>query len=232
MHVDHEPGQTLVLGSVGIGAHDDLADVAVLGARRPHLLAVEHPLVAIAHGPALEAGEVGSGGGLAEELAADDVAPVHLAQACVLHLVGGVGEDRGRHHPEPDAEGLLGRRVEAGRLRLPGALVRRRQLPAPVLRRARDPPEAGVEDAGLPLLGLAHLGQLFFERLLGEEAHFVVALTPRRGLLVAGLRVGLEEGVGLGAELVFGDGVGGHGRKATRGGRLPACPLATGCGCA
>ena len=34
LHVDDEPGEALVLGQVGVGAGDDLADVAVLGARR------------------------------------------------------------------------------------------------------------------------------------------------------------------------------------------------------
>ena len=56
VHVDDEAGEALVLGQVGVGAADDLADVAVLRARGPHLLAVDDPLVAVALGPGLQAG--------------------------------------------------------------------------------------------------------------------------------------------------------------------------------
>ena len=45
---------------------------------------------------------------------ADDVAAPHRPQVALLHLVGGVGQDRRRHHAEADAEGGHGRRVEAG----------------------------------------------------------------------------------------------------------------------
>ena len=76
LHVDDEAGEALVLGQVGVGAADDLADVAVVGAGGPHLLAGDDPLVAVALGLGLQAGEVGAGARLAEELAADEVAPV------------------------------------------------------------------------------------------------------------------------------------------------------------
>ena len=77
LHVDDEAGEALVLGQVGVGAGDDLADVAVLGARRPDLLAGDAPLVAVADGPGLQAGQVAAGAGLGEQLAADGVAAVH-----------------------------------------------------------------------------------------------------------------------------------------------------------
>ena len=77
VHVDDEAGEALVLGQVGVGAADDLADVGVLGARGPHLLAGDDPLVAVALGLGLQAGEVGAGARLAEQLAADEVAAVH-----------------------------------------------------------------------------------------------------------------------------------------------------------
>ena len=77
LHVDDEAGEAAVLRLVGIGAADDLADVAVLRAGRPHLLTGDHPLVAVALGPGLETGEVGARARLAEQLAADDVAAVH-----------------------------------------------------------------------------------------------------------------------------------------------------------
>ena len=52
VHVDDEAGEALVLRLVGVGAADDLADVAVVGAGGPHLLAGDDPLVAVALGPA------------------------------------------------------------------------------------------------------------------------------------------------------------------------------------
>ena len=77
-HVDDEPGEALVLGLVGVGAADDLADVGVLRAGRPHLLAGDAPLVAVALGAGLEAGQVRARTRLGEQLAADDVTTVHL----------------------------------------------------------------------------------------------------------------------------------------------------------
>ena len=70
VHRDDERRQALVLGDVGVGAGDQLAPLGELGARAPHLLAVDDPLVAVADGPAGEAGEVGAGAGLGEQLAA------------------------------------------------------------------------------------------------------------------------------------------------------------------
>ena len=96
-----------MLGQLGVGAGDEDAPAGVLSPRRPHLLAVDDPLVAIAVGLALQPGEVGSGDGLAEELATDDVAAVQIAKVGVLHLIGGVGQDRRRHHAEADAERSL-----------------------------------------------------------------------------------------------------------------------------
>ena len=97
-HVDDEAGEALVLGQVGVGAGDDLADVAVLGTRRPHLLPVEDPLLAVALGAGLQAGEVAPGARLGEQLAADDVAAVHRLEVGVLGDVGAVGEDRRGDH--------------------------------------------------------------------------------------------------------------------------------------
>ena len=58
-----------------------------LGERRPDLLAVDHPLVAVAHGPGAEGGEVGAGAGLAEELAPDLLAGEQREQVALLLLL-------------------------------------------------------------------------------------------------------------------------------------------------
>src|SRR6185503_12589611 len=102
----------LVLRRVGIGPADDLADVAELRTRRPDLLAVDDPLVAVAHGARLHTGEVGTGRRLTEQLTGDDVAAIEAAQVGVLHRIGGVSEDRGRDHAQPDPERRGRRRVE------------------------------------------------------------------------------------------------------------------------
>ena len=60
----------LCFGDVGVGAGDQLAPLGELGARAPHLLAVDDPLVAVALGAAAERGEVRAGAGLGEQLAA------------------------------------------------------------------------------------------------------------------------------------------------------------------
>ena len=74
------------LGSVGVGAGDEHAEVGDVAGRRPDLLAVHGPLVAVLHRLALQAGEVGAGARLAEQLAppllaGDDVVAVASASA-------------------------------------------------------------------------------------------------------------------------------------------------------
>ena len=48
VHVDDERGEAGVLHGLGIGAHDEQAPARQVGERRPHLLAVDDPLVAVA----------------------------------------------------------------------------------------------------------------------------------------------------------------------------------------
>ena len=58
-----------MLGDVGVGAGEQHAEVGDLAAGRPDLLAVDDPLVAVLDRLGREAGEVGAGAGLAEQLA-------------------------------------------------------------------------------------------------------------------------------------------------------------------
>ena len=58
VHRADEVRDALVLGRVGIGAGDEDAEAGELGQRRPDLLAVDHPLVAVAHGPRAQVGQV------------------------------------------------------------------------------------------------------------------------------------------------------------------------------
>ena len=205
-HVHHEAGQASVLGLVGIGAADDLADLGVLGAGGPHLLAVEHPLVAVALGPCLDAGEVAAGPRLAEELAGDDVAPVEVPQVCVAHLGGSVGEDRRGHHPQADGEDPHAGCGVAGLEAVVGPFVGARQATASVLLGAADPTEAVVEPLGPPRLGRGDLGELPGLVLLLEHGDVVVALAPDEiGLDLALRGVGRQECPSLGREVLEGD---------------------------
>ncbi len=208
VHVDDEPGQALVLREVRVGAADDLAEVGVLRARRPHLLAVDHPLVAVALGLGLQAGEIGPRDGLAEQLATDKIAAVHRLEIAPLGLRSGVGQDRGRDHAEADAERGLRRRLVLRLDREVHALVGRRQLAAAVRGRASDPSEARVEGLAPPVLGALDLGQLLLAGALREQPDRVVALTPHVLLLHAGVRVGVEERPRFGFEFLFRDHVG------------------------
>ena len=64
-HVDDELRQPAWGGGVGVGAGDQVAPVGVGGAGGPHLLPVEHPVVAVALGPGAQRGHVAAGVGLA-----------------------------------------------------------------------------------------------------------------------------------------------------------------------
>ena len=61
VHVEGEVGHALVLGRLGVGAGDEHAPVGEVGQRVPHLLPGDDPLVAVAHGPGGQAGQVGAG---------------------------------------------------------------------------------------------------------------------------------------------------------------------------
>ena len=102
VHVDDHGRDALVLGHVGIGADGGQAEAGVVGAARPHLLAVDEPAAVDPGAPRLDPGGVAAGVGLAEELAPDDV----LAQRGhdpARHLVLGGVLDQREDHPAGDA---------------------------------------------------------------------------------------------------------------------------------
>ena len=72
LHRHEQVRDARVLRRVGVGAGEQEAVVGELGLGGPHLLAVDHPLVAVEHGRGLERREVGAGVGLAEALAPAD----------------------------------------------------------------------------------------------------------------------------------------------------------------
>ena len=128
-----------MLGHLGVGAGQEHAEVGVLAARGPHLLAVDDPLVAVLDRPRLQAGQVRARLGLAEELAPGLLAGHDVAHVEVDLLLGAVGGDGrgGQQQAQP------GRRRRARRTwRSPAAPGRRRSGPWPCRRRSVGRPGA------------------------------------------------------------------------------------------
>ncbi len=185
LHVDDERGDALVLLGVGIRAAHDLAVVGVLRARRPDLLAVDEPLVAVARGGGRERRDIGAGAGLAEELRPDLLAAEQLGEVALL--LRGVTDraQRRRDHAEADDERLV-RDRKARFFLAEDDLLDRRAVAAAELGLPGDAREPGVELQRLPALGP-------FEVVAAADLHVVL------GRLADDLRGVLLE---PGAELV------------------------------
>jgi hypothetical protein len=96
MHGEREVGDPLVLGDVGVGAGQEHAQIGILAARRPDLLTVHDPLVAVPPRPALQPGQVRTGGRFTEQLAPRLPAGHDVAHVGVDLLTGPVaGDGRG-----------------------------------------------------------------------------------------------------------------------------------------
>ena len=81
-----------------VGADQAEDPVGVLAERRPGLLAVDDPVVAVADGGGAQRGQVGAGVGLGEALAPPDVEVRRLRQEALLLLLVAEGrEDRADH---------------------------------------------------------------------------------------------------------------------------------------
>ena len=100
LHVQEEVGHALVLGLGRVGSGHQHPPLGHMSQSGPHLLAVDHPLVAVADRPGRQAGHVRAGTRLAEQLAPDLFARVHRPQQALLLLLGGVGE----HYRSPHAD--------------------------------------------------------------------------------------------------------------------------------
>ena len=146
VHVDDEHGDALALGARRIGAGEAGGVVAVLGARGPHLLAVDHELVAVESGPRLHAREVRAGARLAEELAPDVLAAQQRRDEGLLLLLAGVHQQRRPAHAEPDLE-RAGRDLEGLGLAVEDALVATGQPAPAVLDRPGDAGQAAPRPA-------------------------------------------------------------------------------------
>jgi hypothetical protein len=162
--------------------------VAVVRARRPDLLTVDQPVVAVPGGGHAQPRQVGAGGRLAEELAPDLLAARHLLEEALLLLVGAVGHQGRAEHAEADAVDV-GRHAELALLLTPDDPLDRRAAAPAVLLGPRDAGPARIVLLGLP-------------RLRVPDHPGIVALRHAARRLARGdrLGVGLEPGARLGAE--------------------------------
>src|SRR5215469_6422331 len=151
MHVDNEHADPAVLRLARIGPGQHRSVVAVLSPRRPHLLSAENPLIAVPDSSGLQAGNVGSGARLGEQLAPDLLAPQHRRQISLLLLLRAHLENRVSWHADADEEGPV-RQVVVARLLAPDDLLHAGQPLAAVLLWPGDPGETGVEELCLECL--------------------------------------------------------------------------------
>src|SRR5262249_35587092 len=177
----------------GIAARHQDCPVRPVRAGRPDLLPVDHPLVARALRLGAEAGEVGAGAGLGEELAPYLLAAQGLRCVPALLLLGAEGEERGHAHAEADLEVAARHEVARLLLRVDHLIDGRQGAPAPFHR----PVQGG--ESRLRLLGLELLGSL--EALVAVAA--IIAALPRLEGAALGLRIDAEPLANFLAELCF-----------------------------
>jgi hypothetical protein len=195
VHVEEEVGDALVLGGSGIRPrqqHHPVRDVREGG---PHLLAVDHVVLAVLDRAGLERCQVRARVGLRVALAPDLLAGEHLGRVALLLLLGAVGVDGGAGHA--DGENVEdGRRLGQGHLLLKDHLLHEREAAAAGLLGPGQADEAGLVHLALPLpekvVGLfagnvrrgLHLARPVLREILRQpRAHLVP-----EGLLLGGQR--------------------------------------------
>ena len=118
IHGYQERGDARLLDDIGISAREQHAVVGELRIGRPDLLAVDDPVIAVAHSLGGEACEVRSGTGLAEQLAAQHVGAQKSCGKTLALLRGPEDTDSGTHKSGGDADDLRGWRHVEGALLL------------------------------------------------------------------------------------------------------------------
>jgi hypothetical protein len=185
-HVDQEIGHALVLGHVRIRTRDQDAALRLVRHRRPDLLAVDDPVVAVPHRPGREAGEIRAGPGFAEQLAPHLLAHPEWSQVAGALLVRAVTQDCRRGHAEPDADaarivvGCAGRRERVDHRFLQSPRCAEAAEPD----REMDPRETRIE-AGSQEVDPVHGGRIMLgqERLdAGAHAGFVESARRSAGI--------------------------------------------------
>ena len=142
-----------MLGDVEVRAREHEDPLCPVRERRPDLLARDHPLVTLEHGPRLHVGEVGAGVGLGVSLA-PDLRPVEDAGQHRELLGVGAEMDDGRAEQaladDADASGAAGARV----LLVEDHLLDERRAAAAVLGGPPEPDPTVAAEFLLPLPAL------------------------------------------------------------------------------
>ena len=94
---DDEDRETFVLGCIGVGAGRQPDVIGVLDRTGEDLLAVDHVLVSVAHGPGLKGGQVGARRGLCVADGEVDLPFEDPGQETLLLLLGAQRHDRRTH---------------------------------------------------------------------------------------------------------------------------------------
>src|SRR5262249_52619301 len=154
LHRQEEEREPLVLRRLRVAPRDENRPVGPMRARGPDLLAVDHPLIALARRPRAQTGQVGAGGGLREQLTPHLVTAERGRRVATLLLLRPVGEEGGHAHAEADLEVPARHQVARLLLRVDHLVDRRQRAPAPFGR----PGQRG--ESGFGLLLLERLGPL------------------------------------------------------------------------
>ena len=148
-HGEEEERDAPVLGLVPVGAGDEQRVVGLGGARRPHLLAVDHPFVAVPGGRGLQPGQVGAGPRFGVQQAHPHVGQQQGTQELPFQLVPAVGQ----HGVGPEVQPVVAGagRADGGERRLHDLGGRVGQAPAVPLPGPAGGAVAGVDDQLQPL---------------------------------------------------------------------------------
>jgi hypothetical protein len=146
---DHQAAQTVVLGSVGVGAHERQDEVGIVRTRGPHLLAVHDEAVAVQHRPRPQAGEIRPGVGLAHAQRSGHVAAEERDGPPPLLLLAAEHQQRRGDDRQPL---WVEARVDVAppHLLLVDEHLEQRRVAAAVLGRVPRHQPAGVEQRLLP----------------------------------------------------------------------------------
>src|SRR6058998_2863948 len=149
-HVEQEVRDALVPRRVGIGPRQQHHAIGDVGQRRPHLLPVDHPVLAVFHGTSLERREIGPGVRLRIPLAPDLFAGEDLGRIPLLLLLGPVGDDRRPGHADAeDVQDL--RRLGQRHLLVEDQLLHEGEATPAVLLGPRQSDEPRVVERALPV---------------------------------------------------------------------------------
>ncbi len=179
-HIDQQEADTALLLRLGVGAHQAEDHVGVLAEGGPGLLAVDHVVVAVAHGAGLQARQVGTCARLGIALAPPVLARKNARQVMVDLLLGAKLDDHRGDHVDPKGHGT--RRAEGRALLIEDVLFHRAPGGAAQLHRPARRVPAALDQNLLPALVIL-FGHVLAELDLGgdvrrqlafqEGAHFI-----------------------------------------------------------